>query len=83
MKNKSVITLRDIPCGFEYGSAKVTRLLANQEKGFVIVAVETPKYGPGNFMQIYVTKTGKVRVFDKGGEWTPPTDEESNYEEYK
>ena len=79
MKHKTLFppkNYKEIPFGFEYGSAKVTRLLANRKSGFVIVAVETPKHKQNDFLQIYVTKTGKVRVFDKSGEWTPPINKE-------
>ena len=35
--------------------------------------LRTPKIAKNGGMQIYVTKTGKVRVFDARGEWTPPS----------
>lgn len=57
----------EIPYGFEYGSAKVERFHSDSKKGWVIIGIKTPK----TELQVYVTKTGKVRVFSKG-EWTPP-----------
>ncbi len=53
------IHYKDIPYGFEYGSAEVTRICSNESKGWVVVGVDTPKAN----VQIYVTKTGKVRVW--------------------
>ncbi len=56
--------------GFEYGSAKVVRFASDDSKGWVIIGIETPKYQ--HAIQVYVTKTGKVRIYDEHGEWTPP-----------
>jgi hypothetical protein len=50
--------------GFDYGSAKVTRLFSDVKKGWVVVGIESKKQE----LQIYVTKTGKIRVFSKNGE---------------
>jgi hypothetical protein len=49
----------EIPYGFEFGSASVTRCMSDDKKGWVVIAVDTPK----GHHQIYVTRTGKVRVF--------------------
>ena len=59
----------EIPYGFEFGSAKVTRLFSDKNKGWITVEIETPK----NKLQIYVTKTGKTRVFSDGNEWLNPS----------
>ena len=56
---------------FEFGAAKVSRLISDK-KGWVVLGLETPKHKAGNEIQIYVTKTGKARVFDSRGEWTAP-----------
>jgi ribosomal protein S18 len=32
--------------------------------------IETPKHKELNVLQIYVTKSGKIRVYDGSGEWT-------------
>jgi hypothetical protein len=53
--------------GFECGAAKVERCFYDDKKGWVTLLVKTPK----TELQIYVTKTGKVRVHDKRGEWLP------------
>lgn len=54
--------------GFEWGAAKVQRLCDDDKKGWVIIEVVSPK----NELQIYITKTGKIRVLDKNGEWVKP-----------
>ena len=36
------------------------------------LSIETPKVAG---MQIYITKTGKVRISDSRGEWTSPATE--------
>jgi hypothetical protein len=53
------IHFKYIPYGFEYGSAEVTRIASCEKKEWVVMQVDTPK----NNLQIYVTKTGKVRVW--------------------
>jgi len=56
--------------GFTYGAAEIERACSDEKKGWVMLILRTKKYPEG--MQIYVTKTGKVRVFGKGqGEWKP------------
>ncbi len=52
--------------GFEYGSAQVTRLFSDEKKQWVTIGLKTPKRD----LQICITKTGKVRIFNVGGdEW--------------
>ena len=51
--------------GFDWGAAKITRCFSEPKKGWVTLIVETPKVT----LQIYVTKTGKVRITDSIGEW--------------
>jgi hypothetical protein len=46
--------------GFSFGSAVVTRLLRDEKQGWVVIGIDTPKGG----WQVYVTKTGKVRVYN-------------------
>ena len=60
--------------GFEYGDAKVTRLFSDEEKGWVTIGVASSKCTRQNDLelQIYVTKTGKIRIHDKRGEWKQP-----------
>lgn len=57
--------------GFDYGAAKVTRMCSDVEKGWIVLGLETPKHTP-HAIQIYITRTGKVRIHDSRGEWTPP-----------
>jgi hypothetical protein len=58
--------------GFEYGAAKVNRVFSDEKKGWVALEIKTPKHKHG--LQIYVTKTGKVRIHSAAGEWTAPND---------
>jgi hypothetical protein len=55
--------------GFDWGSAKIWRCVSDKKKGWVVLFLETPKHQHGNQVQIYVTKTGKVRISDATGEW--------------
>jgi hypothetical protein len=68
-KEKEVkeIHFQNVQFGFEYGAAKVTRLFSDEKKGVVIIEVATPKHKEG--IQVYVTRTGKVRIASKSGEW--------------
>lgn len=61
--------------GFEWGDAKVSRFFDDDKKGWVIIGLETTKHSRDkNFeIQIYITKTGKVRIYDKRGEWQQPS----------
>ena len=54
--------------GFDWGAAKITRCFSDEAKGWVTLRVETPR----DDLQIYVTKTGKVRVHGKRGELLCP-----------
>jgi len=56
----------EIPYGFEYGAAKVTKACGDERFGVVVIHIKTPRhkrYG----LQIRVTKTGMVRVFKDDG----------------
>jgi hypothetical protein len=55
--------------GFEWGAAKFLRYFDDEKKGWVTLGVETRKHKNG--IQIYVTRTGKVRIFSDAGEWKP------------
>lgn len=59
--------------GFQYGAAHVTRLFSDEKQGWVTLGLETKQYIGQNVIQIYVTKSGKVRIHDSSGEWTPPS----------
>lgn len=49
--------------GFDYGAAKVTRVCSDEKTGSVNIGIESPK----GQLYVYVTKTGKIRVW-LGGE---------------
>ena len=49
--------------GFEYGNAKIERLMSDEKRGWVIIQLKSDKAD----MQIYITRTGKVRVLSCGG----------------
>lgn len=52
--------------GFIWGPANVSRMACDKKKGWVIIRLFTDKED----LQIYVTKTGKVRIHSAGGkEW--------------
>ncbi len=53
--------------GFIYGGATVERLCSDAKKGWVVLGIATKKY-PKWQLQIYVTKTGKVRIWGPDGE---------------
>jgi len=69
------IRYKEIVYGFVYGAATITRLFSDAKKGWITIGIETPKYTENEGIQIYVTKTGKVRIFDHRGEWQQPTGE--------
>ena len=60
--------------GFEYGDAIVTRLFSDEKKGWVTLGIGSSKYFGHNHIQIYVTKTGKIRIHSNKGEWFPKTE---------
>lgn len=53
--------------GFKYGSAEVTRI-ASHSTGWVMLEVRTPK----GYVQVYATKTGKLRIWANGPEVQVP-----------
>ena len=57
---------RECQYGFEYGAATVTRLFSDEKKGWVVCEVKSPK----DSIQVYVTKTGKIRIYGDT-EWLP------------
>lgn len=58
------IRREDTQYGFRYGSATVHRMHANEKDGSVVVSIDTPRAA----IQVYVTRTGKVRVFNSARE---------------
>ena len=55
--------------GFKWGPVEVDRACNDDKKGWAILMVKTKKHPHG--IQVYVTKTGKVRVYSDAGEWMP------------
>lgn len=52
--------------GFEYGDAKVERIMSESRKGWVVIGIKSSR----KQIEIYVTKKGKIRVMTYGGkEW--------------
>lgn len=60
---------KTIEFGFEFGPVEITRACADDKKGWVLLMLKTKKHPNG--IQVYVTKTGKVRVHSEKGEWLP------------
>ena len=55
--------------GFEYGPVKVDRMFSDEKKGWVTLGIATKKYP--HYIEVYITKTGKVRIFSDNKEWYP------------
>lgn len=64
-----MIHFENIQYGFEYGAATITRMCSDPKNGWVVIGLKTPKHKID--IQIYVTKTGKVRIFSEDKEWKP------------
>ena len=62
----------ETPYGFEWGAAHVQRAFSDDKRGWVTLTLDTPKHAGHDSLQIYVTRTGKVRIYDSRGEWSPP-----------
>jgi len=58
---------KEINCGFEYGAATVQRYFSDEKRGRVTIGIRSAK----GEVQIYITKTGKIRVHSDAGEWLP------------
>ena len=69
-KKPPIIPFSELPYGFQYGAAEVTRMFSDKNKGWVTLEIKTPK----QLIQVYVTKTGKIRIHDADGEWVRPLD---------
>jgi hypothetical protein len=55
-----MVKFEEIQYGFKWGDAEITRIFSDDKKGSVVIQVSTSKK---KNLQIYVTKTGKVRLF--------------------
>ena len=69
----TTIHYAETPYGFEYGAAKIDRVCSDKKKGWVVLSLGTPKHqnSKGMALQMYVTKSGKVRIMDVHSEWKP------------
>jgi hypothetical protein len=56
--------------GIAWGAAQLDCGFSDDKKGWVVFILKTAKHPEG--IQIYVTKTGKVRVLSKGADWQKP-----------
>ncbi len=59
-----MINYKELKYGFEYGCAQIERLFSDNKNGWVTLGITTPK----SKIQVYITKTGKVRVYKDGAE---------------
>ncbi len=60
------------PYGFQWGAARVERCMSDDKKQWVVLSLTTPKHKDGHGIQIYVTKSGKIRVHGPDSkEWLP------------
>ncbi len=57
--------------GIAWGPASMTCGFSDDSKGWVTFILSTKKHPNG--IQVYVTKSGKVRVHSADGEWKPAT----------
>ena len=55
---------RETDYGFEYGSAWVERIASEEKRGWVVIQITSQKAN----LQVYVTKTGKMRLTLDGKE---------------
>ena len=62
------ILYKETDFGFTYGSITTERLFSDEKKEWVTLSAKTKKHN----LQIYATKTGKIRIHDENGnEWLP------------
>jgi hypothetical protein len=66
MGKRPMIRYEETPYGFNWGAAEIERCFSDKKKGWVMLTLKTKK----GEMQIYVTKTGKVKISDIKGKWT-------------
>ena len=64
---------RNTQYGFEWGAASIVRGFSDEKKGWVTMILTTSRHPKG--LQIYVTKTGKVRIHSETVEWKPSKEE--------
>jgi len=49
--------------GFNYGALDIERTCSDEKKGWIVITLRTKKIS----IQVYVTKTGKIRLHDECG----------------
>lgn len=64
MPLESVKDLEEQPYGFRWGGAKVERIASDAVRGWVLIQITG---GKNHSVQVYVTKTGKIRVMRPDG----------------
>jgi|WetSurMetagenome_2_1015567.scaffolds.fasta_scaffold675888_2 hypothetical protein len=67
-KADTPIHFKETEYGFEYGAAHIERCMSDNKKGWVILSLTTAR----GVLHLYITKTGKVRVWNAkaaGHEW--------------
>jgi hypothetical protein len=62
------VKLKETPYGFSWGPMNIERVVSDEAKEWVVVNVESKKH----CVQVYVTKTGKIRVWFDHKELTDP-----------
>ncbi len=60
----SAIHYAETTYGFEWGAVTVERWFSDKKKGWVTLGIKTQK----DEIQVYVTRTGKIRVFNASKE---------------
>ena len=65
-----MIHYKETQYGFEWGGVKINRLFSDSTQKWVTLGIDTPK---NLKLQVYVSESGEVRIFDQRGEWTAPT----------
>lgn len=58
----------ETPFGFRWGPLEITRAIDDYKRGVIVTQLKTKRH----MMDVYVTRTGKIRIFDKGQEWKNP-----------
>ena len=61
-----MIHYKETDYGFEYGAARVERCCADEKHGWVVLQIKTAS----RCIDVYVTKGGRVRLWENGDEYT-------------
>lgn len=57
---------KETPYGFEYGAVTIEREISDEKQGWVQIGVRS-KQLPCYNIHLYITKTGRIKVFDLDG----------------